>query len=227
MKRYLLSAVAIFLISLESLANGGEQPAFRYGPKFLEGYKVSSGVISSSKLPAWLEGQWWARYYSEASGTALKNIPRNSNQTMGRPFEFYGWLVRVPRGASGHIDYKVVKTTKMKSAGAWVLNIVLIENPSKGAVLVINRDAPRDASREHIIMRWRHGVRVEQRAIFAASSTTESILSNERIRMDYLQTKYISSESPDSFDYQAWHSSAISAKKKGAAASHGALSKTQ
>jgi hypothetical protein len=203
----LLRLTLITLLSFFSVNSYSRETieAFRYGPASLNNYQAVSGVIYDFAFPAWLEGTWWAAHYSDGSvGDEVKEIPRKPEQKMGRPFEFYGWLVRVPEGSNTHSDYKAIRLTEIVKGKAWVLNMVSLANPSQGADLVINKIKQEGSDVNSLVFRWRTGIMIEDRAIYVVSIGFGSILQSEKIRRSYLEEKYVLSPSPEAFDYKVW-----------------------
>ena len=211
----IIFTILVFLCSTNLHAASEPTETFRYGPQSFEDYDLTYAIISDFSFPKWLEGSWWAMYYSDPSMQEVVKIPRKPEQKMGRPFEFYGWLVRVPEGTDTHKDYKAVNLTEMGKGKAWVLNMVSIENPSRGASLVINKVMLEGTAKESLVFRWRLGIiSVQKRAIHAFSIGVGSILEIEEIRKSYLSEKYLISPSIEEFDYKEWYSSVTSTKSK-------------
>ena len=208
MTRIIIALFAI-LVSVNLYA-GETADTFKYGPVYLESYKSAAGLIYDFRFPKWLEGTWWVRHYSDpgmdgAHGTnRIEEIPREPRLKMGRPFEFYGWLVRVPEGASAVQDYKAISLTEIVKGG-WVLNMVSIEDPSKGAALLINTIKQGGSDDEALVFRWMHELRPNNRALYGVPlRVAGSIFESEEVRSSYLREKYITSPSVAAFDYKAW-----------------------
>lgn len=206
MKNILL-IICIFISTFTSTSSATEK--FKYGPPRLNDYNPTSGLISEDiELPNWLIGTWWAQYYKDAGMTELAFIPRPAKKKMGRPFEFYINLIRVPEGDDGHIDFKPVAITEMSPGKAWVLNMVSYKNPSKGADLVINKSKAENSDSELLVLRWREGIYIHKKTIFAVSIGIGGLLQFPEKRKSYLSEKYIKSKGSENFDYQKWHKNA-------------------
>ena len=212
MKNILL-IICIFISTFTSASSATEK--FQYGPPRLNDYNPTSGLISDDvELPNWLKGTWWAQYYKDTGMTELAFIPRPPKKKMGRPFEFYSNLIRVPEGDNEHIDFKPVAITEMSPGKAWVLNMVSYKNPNKGADLVINKSKAENADSDLLVLRWREGIFIHKKTIFAVSIGVGSILQFPEKRQSYLSEKYIKSKDSEKFDYQKWHNNALNPNTK-------------
>lgn len=198
----------LFSVNLYGASESAE--TFRYGPAYLTDYIPASGLIYDFSFPEWIEGVWWAAYYSDTETQEVTAIPLKPEQKMGRPFEFYGWLVRVPDGTENHKDFKAIRFTEMLEGKAWALNMVSLEDPSKGAILVINKIKQEGSNNESLVFRWMIGSAIQQRAIYAISIGAGSIMQFDNYRKSYLEDKYITSPTIEEFDYKAWYNRAIS-----------------